>query len=545
MNNMDDYIGWLGKFSFDEMPFNEVDNFIFCEFSYLVMKDWNVVFPIRLQNLLPYLEEHKDELGTFYGNQDVIERIITSKRFGELKLTHYKDVFDDDLSAQFSAMTFEISPQTCFVAYRGTDDSMAGWKEDFMISYKKTEAQNLALSYLKDVTALYENVYVGGHSKGANLALYATAYLSEEEYRKIKWLYMNDGPGFCTEVCNENRIRRIAHRASRFLPEYSIFGKLFEPVDIPEIIVKSENDGVMQHNLHSWCIEYGKPKEVSRHDSGSLWINSVLDEWIESVSNDRRESFVEDLFSAIRDSGIDTTADLEKKGPRVVEAVLINLLSMDKKSVKTAMKLPLTAALDHAPNMKKVRSIKEKLFDHPYWSSLFMIAIGAILLVFRHYAMETLIASVLFLVILYEIIVTLRHLWKSKFDFEKESFRVYLCLILIGIYTVILLKEQALFLIGSMAVGVGFLVAGYRAVVRLSTDITEVKEKKKRKNKFYRFKTFLEIILFFIFGAFVLIAPQYTMEWYMVSVGVALLLDGLANLYLQRSSRKKEPKSFR
>ena len=529
MDNVIDYIKWYKDYSFQEKPLTEVDNFILCKLAYLILEDVALDKPRPFRDVVYEVMAKTGIQGTFYGREEIVTLAADSKRFGEMFLVKHEDVLDEKLSAQFSAMTFDLTDEIRFVAYRGTDDTMAGWKEDFMISFTETEAQKKALSYLEESFDERHQVIVAGHSKGANLALYASTHIPDKYQCFIEHVYLNDGPGLCPEVCDKSVVSKIKDKATRYVPEYSIFGQLFEEKDIPEVIVKSTNEAVMEHDPTSWGVDHGRAYTSDAFEPGCVFINQVLNQWIESVDNTKRTSFVNDLFNAIDKAGIKTTSQVVEKGSFAIEKILIELLALDKETVKTFIKLPITAALDKAPDEKKAKKIKEKIRKRDWLPYIGMILCSLVLFIIPEYILQTAISLGLLALIVFEIGVTIRHLYKAKWNLQEESTRVYVCLVMIGVYAMILVKEDALFLIGSVVIGVSFLAWAYRNAIAYR-NLCERTEKKERRGE--KIKLIVEIALLIILGGFILVAPKDTLGWYMVFLGVVLLVDGIINLII-------------
>ena len=527
MDNIADYVRWYGEFSFEEKPLTEVDNFILCKLAYLILTDIRLDRPRTFQDIVDEAKAKSGIQGTFYGKEYIVEMAAKTKRFGEILLHEHVDVFDAALSAQFAAMTFDLTDKLRFIAYRGTDDTMAGWKEDFMISFTETEAQRKALDYLENSVDDEHQLIVAGHSKGANLALYASTHIDDELQGKIQYVYLNDGPGLCPEVCDKTCVSKIKDKAMRFIPEYSIFGKLFEETDIPVKIVKSTEEGVMQHDLFTWGVDHGNPEVSDSNAPGSVLINQVLDQWIESVNDERRVSFVNNLFNSIDKAGIKTTKQVVERGPFAIEKIIIELLSLDKSTVRTFMKLPITAALDKAPDMDKARELKAGIQRKEWLPYVGMILTSAILFIIPEYTLQVAIGLALLAFIVFEIGVTIRHLFKTKWNLQEESARVYVCLAMIGIYVMLLVKENALFLIGSIVIGVAFLAWAYRNAITFR-NLCDKTEKKERRGE--KIKLIVEIVFLIVLGGFILVAPKDTLGWYMVFLGIVFLVDGIVNL---------------
>ena len=527
MDNILDYIRWYKDFSFEEMPLTEVDNFVLCKLVYLLLNDLKIDRPRKFRDVVAEGKAKSGIKGTFYGKEIFVEIAAESRRFGDIYLSQHVDVLDEAVSAQFAVMTFDLTDDIRFIAYRGTDDTMAGWKEDFMISFTETEAQKKALAYLRDSVDEKHHLIVAGHSKGANLALYATTHIEDEYQKWIDFVYMNDGPGLCPEVCDKACVEKIKDKSVRYIPEYSIFGKLFEEKDIPLKIVKSTEEGLMQHDLFTWGVDHGQPLLAECNQPGSVFINQVLDQWIESVNDERRTTFVNNLFNSIDKAGIKTTTQVVQKGPFAVEKILIELLSLDKKTVRTFMKIPITAALDNAPDEDKAHKIKKSLKAKEWLPYVAMILTSILLFIVPEYIMQAAISLILLAVIIFEIAVTVRHLIKAKWNLQEESARVYICIVMIGVYALLLVKEDALFLIGSVVIGVSFLVWAYRNAIAFRNLCDETDKKERRPEKV---KLVLEIIFLVILAGFILIAPKDTLAWYMVFLGIVLFIDGIVNL---------------
>ncbi|MBR5730835.1 MAG: DUF2974 domain-containing protein, partial [Firmicutes bacterium] len=246
-----------------------------------------------------------------------------------------------------------------FMAFRGTDNSLAGWKEDFMAAYTETQAQKLAEKYAEKVFRKYRRGirspadrrkwYIGGHSKGANLAAFAACRLPDEVLKKIEKVYVLDGPGFSPDVVPQETIERIYGKAVRIIPEYSIIGRLME-VPYPDTkIILSSNDGAMQHSITSWGVFHGGLAMSELKEPKDRWINETLKEWIDGMPAINRRALVSDLFDALGAGGAMTIEDIAGGGKDGIEAILRGLAEVNG-ATKDAISGLSSAALD---NIKK------------------------------------------------------------------------------------------------------------------------------------------------------------------------------------------------
>ena len=258
-----------------------------------------------------------------------------------------------------------------------------------------------------------------------------------------------------------------------------------------------------------------------------MFINQVLDQWIESCNDEKRINFVNNLFNSIDKAGIKTTTQVVQKGPFAVEKILIELLSLDKNTVRTFMKLPITAALDKAPDSEKATKIKKSIQAKEWLPYVGMLLTSILLFIIPEYILQAGISLALLAIIVFEVIVTVRHLIKAKWNLQEESARVYICLVMLGVYAMLLVKEDALFLIGSVVIGVSFLAWAYRNAITFRNLCNETDKKERRPEKV---KLVFEIVFLIILAGFILIAPKDTLAWYMVFLGVVLLIDSIVNL---------------
>lgn len=352
MDHLVDYIKWMGNISFRALPFNEADALVLCMLSYY---DFTPLFQGRTAKLpvreaMRLIEEDQVRVmlvGRDRGFREILECAARSERYGSLLIRSYVDLYRQDPPLQFAALTF-CAPDFRFVAFRGTDDSLAGWEEDFRISFTVTEAQRLAADYLARALKCRTPCYVGGHSKGGNLALYAACMLPEGAWDRVKHLYLLDSPGICPEVMDDSAVRSIDGKTTRIIPAFSIVGKLFEPQISDSRIVQSSASGFVQHSLDTWGIDHGKLLLAEGPNPRSVWINDVLSRWIGGISQENRETFVEELFAALAADGAATLDEIEERGVGGFEAILMKLFSSSEVTRRTLGDLPKRAILgDH------------------------------------------------------------------------------------------------------------------------------------------------------------------------------------------------------
>lgn len=360
MSNVVDYVKWRGDLPFSKVPLNVIDNLVLAQLSYIdfrgvLTEDNQMTFAEAYEKLTQQGEIIFTLVAADKENLNLAKECAESVRFGQMVLSDYVDIIDQKVEKQFSAVIFHLDDGSKYIGYRGTDNSIVGWKEDFMISYTRVESQQTALRYAKDHIGTNESVYIGGHSKGAHLALYTATYLPQTKNKQVKRVFLNDGPGLCPDVQDVAKMERIAGKTVRVKPVTSIVGRIFEPQIGTEYIVKSDAFQVMQHSIVSWQLEYGKLALVDAHDSTSDFIKSNLDKFIEGKNLHEREEFVESLFGGLLEGGAKTLKDFVKEGPSGLEALFRSLSAPSKKA--TAKKKAVTTK--KAVATKKVGTTKK------------------------------------------------------------------------------------------------------------------------------------------------------------------------------------------
>jgi hypothetical protein len=319
MGNLVTYLRWRGDISFKNSPLTPMDAVALGQISYF-----------DLGNV--YIPGHKQRLGDLYDRQladssfestsldpkddaeAFLRAVDASNRFRNAVVLDYTDVYSQDEDIQFSAMTLKLDDRSIVVAFRGTDDSIAGWRENFMISFTETESQKMALDYLSKVLKWHRNVYVCGHSKGGNLAMYAACHLSDRQLQRIKAIYLNDSPGLCEEVISKEQVKRIDPITTMTLPSDSIVGRIFEPELTHKVIIKTSVSGPMAHSGYAWLIEENDWVRADSFSKISEVINGSLNKYLKNASLEERENLVDKLFDTIKEAGYERLSDFKEEG---------------------------------------------------------------------------------------------------------------------------------------------------------------------------------------------------------------------------------------
>lgn len=315
MANIFDYIQWRGDLSLLKDGFNEIDNLILSRFSYLpfdeIIKENEVV---TIQEISERFKEKDVSKMSILWEDDVnlIPAMGLSERFGKMKVAKYINKISAKQEKQFAAITIIMPDDTIYISYRGTDNTVIGWKEDLNMTFKShIPSQIDAVKYLEEIAGEYPNkLRIGGHSKGGNLAVYASVFANENIKKRIINIYNNDGPGFNDEIIGTKEYKEMIERVNTYIPQDSVFGRLLNHEE-KYTVVKSTQKGIMQHDLYSWQLlgnEFVCLKEVS---NGSKFIDKSIKDWLEQIDMDKREQVIDIIFQVINTTKAETLGDLK------------------------------------------------------------------------------------------------------------------------------------------------------------------------------------------------------------------------------------------
>ena len=353
MKNMLDYIKEFGHVSFEERAFSEIDALVLTELEYLplekvVPSDENGENFVTVKEIAEYMQEHKQEL--FDENpmmitqerHEVSQVIADAPRFQSLKFFGVVSEWDKDTTKQFAAITVEVEPSVRLVVFRGTDETLIGWKEDFLMTYSPlVAAQTDAKEYLAKQASLWDgDLMISGHSKGGNLAIYAAATQVEDVQLRIVDIFCFDSPGLYRSVLETKGYQNIVPLAMRYIPQDSLVGLMLES-EVPYVIVKSNATGAMQHSAMTWEIEDGQFIKMEKLTKNSQLNDQTFKKWTESVSDEELELFWNVFFELLFSVGIDTVNDLYGEFMHYVQEFLKAAGNMDEEKRELLTRIAL------------------------------------------------------------------------------------------------------------------------------------------------------------------------------------------------------------
>lgn len=327
MPNMHDYVEWRGDIPLSAMPMSDVDNLVLATLSFINFEgiispshdEEPVLLSAAAERFFGDEEKANENYGFLFPTKDfmrLLSAAAASERFKNIGVSAYVNKIDYEGVEQFSATTFTLPDKSIYVAFKGTDDNIVAWKEDFLLSYTfPIKAQKSALSYLEQAASRSEGkIYVGGHSKGGNLAFYSSAYASDSTKERIAKAWSNDGPGFYRRIVAGENYSSVKDRFVSILPEDSVIGRLFDNEAPKEIIMKAEGKGLLQHNPFLWQIKGGDFIRAEKFTDDSTVVRRAFRKYLSEIDGKGREDFVSAFFSLLESSEAKTLTDLAKDG---------------------------------------------------------------------------------------------------------------------------------------------------------------------------------------------------------------------------------------
>lgn len=374
MADIEEYLDWRGDLTFKQDSFNDVDNGLLSALAYVDMRgivpESDSKGSITLAEASgKFFEEHTEQqlkvMQSFISETPfLMKKMAESRRFSEIRLSKYMEIIDEEAQMQFAAFHIDLGDGSTYIVFKGTDDTLVGWKEDFNMSFiSPVPSQHTAVEYVNNTVKAGEGkLRFGGHSKGGNLAIYAAVHCDGRVRRRILEVYNNDGPGFDKKMVESKEYQDMLPKIKTIVPYHSIVGMLLEHEE-SYMVVESSQAGIMQHDIMSWQVlgrEFVKKEAVSK-ESGVL--NKALSNWINSLDNLKREEFVEALFGIIQASGAKNLSDIRTDRFSSASAAFKLFKTMDKDTRVMIMKIlhSLTDEFDKVIREEKGKKVLDNV----------------------------------------------------------------------------------------------------------------------------------------------------------------------------------------
>lgn len=351
-----DYLTWRGDIPFSVDPFNEVDNLVLCIISYINFRRFpelltrNPREAVLLSDICQKLTVEDEQLGLSQLSYiPVVQQAAQTERFAGTRMFAFEDRSDEEAQMQFAAVTFLLPDKSVFVAFRGTDTSLVGWKEDFNMSYlESVPAQVRAAEYTAEIMRLcrFHKVRIGGHSKGGNLAAWAGLHLPHKDYGRLLAVYNNDGPGFSRSMTERPEYALLKDKLHTFIPESSIVGVLLEHCEDYTVIASTARS-IMQHEALSWCTERNRFIHLEERSAMGRRSDDVLRDWIGSMTPQERKDFTDAFFEILSMGGkARTLDDVQEMGLSGAVALVKEYAGADEKTRRILVEIFKRLAVD-------------------------------------------------------------------------------------------------------------------------------------------------------------------------------------------------------
>lgn len=351
MADIFDYLHWRGDLTVKQASFNEIDALILARLSYAPFDKISLHTAdaaVSIRDVATSLLEVSgiEQIVLWKYDIDLLQALSESERYRDMLLRSYVNQIEADAQKQFSAITVQIDEKLNFISFRGTDNTLIGWKEDFNMSFTcPVPAQESAVKYLESVSAsLGGNLIVGGHSKGGNLAVYASAFCKPEIQKQIVSVYNFDGPGFDKKVLSTPQYGQICRKVKTFIPQSSIVGLLMEHEEQYVIVKSVQKTGFLQHDLYSWTVDRNHLCYLDNVTNSSKFIDHTLKGWVSDMTPEQREEFIDTLYSIVQQTNAHTLRELGDNwfaNAKLIHASINNLDEPTQKMITQSLSLKI------------------------------------------------------------------------------------------------------------------------------------------------------------------------------------------------------------
>lgn len=339
MKNIIDYVNSETR-SFMEKEFSPVDSLILSQIAYMrfdgVVPDLSkgVSFiPVRQVAAMGSLDTLFRGVRSNRNNQQLFEAFVNSPRFCDTVLAFYRNQLDEETEKQFSAITFFLVDGSTYIAFRGTDSTITGWKEDFNMAFTSPiPSQKEGVDYLNAVAGRTSGTLRERWPlQGGNIAVYSAINCAPLAQKRIEQIYSHDGPGFRGEILQSAGYLMIEDRINKNLPQSSIIGMLLHNQELYSV-VKSNRIWVMQHDPFSWLIDGDDFLYLPSISKSATYMHATLDQWMNLYDDQKRKLFINTLFQIFQATEANTVYDLTGDWHKRAVAALGALREIDEET---------------------------------------------------------------------------------------------------------------------------------------------------------------------------------------------------------------------
>ena len=350
MANILDYLDWFGDIPFEQVPFNELDALVLAQLSYVNFTD---VIPVIDSGESITVQDASNKFFDMYNKQDLyqarglispytpflLQKMAKGSRYKDQRLSNLASIIDKQNHEQFAAFCVHLPHDTTYISYRGTDGTLVGWREDFMMSLKEVPAQKEALEYFQSIANRLDGTFMlGGHSKGGNLAAYAATMASISLQDRIDTVWCMDSPGFDSNVIPTDKMMCITDKIKLYVPEFCLVGALMEQQATPTVIYSTQT-GVVQHDAMSWQCMGTKFIRKDKCSDAALKVQQDINTIAQSRDAKGKEKLTNSVFDGLQASGANKLGDLLDCSTEDYKKMFSALSKIEGEDVDTIVKL--------------------------------------------------------------------------------------------------------------------------------------------------------------------------------------------------------------
>ncbi|GMA34446.1 Mbeg1-like protein [Demequina litorisediminis] len=543
MANLQDYVRWRGDLTFAERPFNDVDNLVLSALAYVDLAGLVPAIGSQPEGVtvreagaamtaaLARSGERASARRLTVVDSSLLADLAASARYANARLSRCVDELDPATGMQFAAVTVSLDDGSDYLAFRGTDNSILGWRENFTISFTAVDAQRRAAGYLRDHLASQRRaVRVGGHSKGGNLAIFAAMSVPAPLLEVVIAVYDNDGPGLSPEVGDDESLARLSGRIHSFVPEFTVVGMLFARKEAHRTVVVSDSRGIMAHHPMTWQIDGDAFVEADDVSEGAAIVNAGVAEFIESAAPADRRAFTAGFFDALGSGGAVLLSDIPRGEFGSVEAVMLALYR-SRDETRNTTRLAARAAWRAVKNLDYGRIVREA----PCVRALALVGVGMLLVLAPEIGLPAVVSFVLFAGTVFASGRAVRFLWRSRGNVHVR-WRVGAAwsagvLALVAVYAHVALLTVPV----NMAMGIGFLALAFSSTARGLRVHHAPRRRRLRESSLYATAFFATV-----FGTVALSTASHQLPLYVQASGAFCILAGMADVASTLNERIRE-----
>ena len=363
MANVFDYLQWRGDLLFSQDGFHTADALILSRLSYIQLDGIlgeNESLTVRKAAEQFFADETRAEQVLWKGDAELLQAAAQSARFGNLVLSDYVNIVDGETKMQFSAVMIDVDGRR-FLSYRGTDNTVVGWQEDFaLFTQFPLPSQIKALTYFEKAAARFDGRFMlGGHSKGGNLAVYAAAFCEQALRDRIDAVYSMDGPGFERENLENSAFDEIRGKIHTFVPQSSVFGMLLEHRE-HYTVIQSDRKGFMQHDIYSWSIDRTEPVTLPKTTATSAFFDHTITDFFDGMSRSDRVRLADGVFEVLKSADVMTFDEMLERLMHSIGKGLDTMKNMDGTTRALIMKQVGRLVKSAGRNLNDVNPLRRK-----------------------------------------------------------------------------------------------------------------------------------------------------------------------------------------